>query len=377
MSTRIVFTGDISFSKHFAGAWENPALLSADVLRYLEGADHVVANVECPLTAREIRSARVLNHACAPEAGAFLSTHGIRNWSLANNHIMDCGAEGLADTVACAAENGCTTVGAGADEAAAAQPLMLGNDVRIGILSLAKPWTYLRAGAGQPGALTWEHTALVRKQIAGLRKKGADWIVVIAHGGDEYAPVPLPYMRKTYHSLLQMGADLVVAHHPHVVQNYELPEQNKAIFYSLGNFIFDTDNQREFAHTDTGILLGIDFRKDGFSFDHLALKINRTDHTVESGETPAIFTEITAADYEKIWPLSAKYFYPVDLKNRKTLHKKMQKYKGPLLLIHELAVCRHRREREIQQGRALSLLGKWKSAGCQAVVRYIKGEKAS
>lgn len=376
MATRIVFTGDISFSKYFESAWKTPDVLSPEIREYLRDADFVLANVECPLTGRSIRSERVLNHACSPEAGAFLRENGILYWSLANNHIMDCGAEGLADTIRCAEENGCKTVGAGADEREAARPLMLGTDVRIGILSLAKPWTYLKAGSEKPGALTWEHTALIRERIAGLRRDGADWVVVIAHGGDEYASVPLPYMRENYHALLAAGADVIVAHHPHVVQNYELPEKNKAIFYSLGNFIFDTENQRGFAHTDEGILLGIVFEKGSFRFDSLALKINRADNTVETGETPAVFTEIKAKDYAKVWPLAARYFYPVDLRNRKTLHKKISKYSKPVLFAHEIAVCKHRRERDIQRGRALSLLGKWKKAECREVIRYIKGEDA-
>ena len=110
MATRIVFTGDISFSKYFESAWKKTDVLSPEIRQYLRDADFAVANVECPLTDRSIRSERVLNHACSPEAGAFLRENGILYWSLANNHIMDCGAEGLADTIRCAEENGCNDI---------------------------------------------------------------------------------------------------------------------------------------------------------------------------------------------------------------------------------------------------------------------------
>ena len=66
---------------------------------------------------------------------------------------------------------------------------------------------------------------------------------MVYHGGDEFFHVPMPYIRKQLKGYLDWGCDIVVAHHPHVVQGYEMLGK-KAIFYSLGNFIFDTDYQR-------------------------------------------------------------------------------------------------------------------------------------
>ena len=71
-----------------------------------------------------------------------------------------------------------------------------------------------------------------------------------------------------------MGADIVLSHHPHVPMNYEIPKEGKAIFYSLGNFIFDTDYQRSQYYTEKGILLRLDFTKDDFSFEAFGLNIN-------------------------------------------------------------------------------------------------------
>ena len=69
---------------------------------------------------------------------------------------------------------------------------------------------------------------------------------------------------KKLKKLLSFGADIIVAHHPHTVQGYE-KINNKMIFYSLGNFIFDTDFQRAQKGTDKGIVLKIEFTKDEFS----------------------------------------------------------------------------------------------------------------
>ena len=91
------------------------------------------------------------------------------------------------------------------------------------------------------------------------------WCVVIAHDGEEFTSLPMPYTRDRYIKYLEFGADIVVAHHPHVPMNYELFDNNKAIFYSLGNFIFDTDYQRSQFNTEKGVLLKLIFTDSCFS----------------------------------------------------------------------------------------------------------------
>jgi poly-gamma-glutamate synthesis protein (capsule biosynthesis protein) len=104
-----------------------------------------------------------------------------------------------------------------------------------------------------------------------------------------------------------MGADLVVCHHPHVPMNYELVG-DKAIFYSLGNFIFDTDYQRAQYNTDIGVLLKLNFTETEFSFEPMGIRIVRGEERIEKGELPRIFTNVTADEYEKLSPLAAKMF---------------------------------------------------------------------
>ena len=90
---------------------------------------------------------------------------------------------------------------------------------------------------------------------------------MVTHEGHEFSQIPMPYLRNKYHRFLEYGADIVVGHHPHVVQNYE-KVGDKIIFYSLGNFIFDTDYQRLQNYTENGILLKLSFTQDSYSWEH-------------------------------------------------------------------------------------------------------------
>lgn len=367
---RIVFTGDIAFSQVFKDGWKGAGCLSDDVAAYLRGADRVVANVECPLTSSEIQSDRPLNHAGDPQAGEYLARMNIKTWSLANNHMMDCGVSGLRDTLRCARDNGCDAIGAGENEQEALRAAIYGDTVKVGVLSTAGGWEHIKAGPDKPGTMTLKKQKLIARAIQELKKK-VRWVVVVSHAGDEYCNIPLSSRRSMYLKLLDMGADVIVGHHPHVVQQYEYVGE-KLIVYSLGNFIFDTENQRKYQHTDTGMLLGINFGADGFVMDSLPVHIDRTEHKVEKGTVPAIFQNITAEEYKKLWPLSARVFYPTDLRNHKTLSKrKLYKYKFLVFLL-EVYKCRHSNYRSLHFGRFLSLWSPWKESTLQDVVEYIK-----
>ena len=94
----VAFTGDIAFSKYFTGAYERD-FISNEVKDFLRNSDHVVANVEGCITAGNFARPGGLKHATSPDAIPTLLDLGAKIWTLANNHTMDCGAEGLEDTL--------------------------------------------------------------------------------------------------------------------------------------------------------------------------------------------------------------------------------------------------------------------------------------
>ena len=128
---------------------------------------------------------------------------------------------------------------------------------------------------------------------------------MVAHAGDEFSPLPMPETREIYHQYIQMGADIVVGHHPHVPENYEIFE-NKIIFYSLGNFIFDTDYQRIQQQTDTGVLVRLSFTEDSYTWQAMCIHINRNKLRIEHCNLPHIFTNIIFQQYARVWKYAAR-----------------------------------------------------------------------
>ncbi|MBQ8358518.1 MAG: CapA family protein [Oscillospiraceae bacterium] len=121
-----------------------------------------------------------------------------------------------------------------------------------------------------------------------------------------------------------MGADVVVGHHPHVPENYEVLENGKIIFYSLGNFIFDTNYQREHLYTDIGVLLKLKFTEEKVEFEAVGIQIIRGDERIDTAPLPDIFTNIPAEEFERLAPLAAKAF--VLEEQRKMIFLKPQRF---------------------------------------------------
>ena len=144
----------------------------------------------------------------------------------------------------------------------------------------------------------WDNYKVIKEKINEIKSQ-CDYCVVVVHGGEEFTQIPLPYARKRYKKYLKFGADYVVGHHPHVPQNYE-SFGSKIIFYSLGNFIFDTDYQRQQRNTDIGVLLKLKFEKGNSSFSSLSTKIDRENCLVVDTEPLFIFQDIDEKTYNKI-----------------------------------------------------------------------------
>ena len=107
---------------------------------------------------------------------------------------------------------------------------------------------------------------------------------------------------------------MVVGHHPHVPENYELFEHGKAIFYSLGNFIFDTDYQRVHRCTDLGVLLKLTFTEEAMDFEAMGIRILRGEERIVKAPLPDVFTNIPAEEYELLAPLSARAFVAEEMR---------------------------------------------------------------
>ncbi|MBP9996890.1 MAG: CapA family protein [Lachnospiraceae bacterium] len=325
-STSLIFTGDIGFDKYMDKKWTDKGLLSNKILDFLNSGDHVIANVEGALSDGDKQllsnSVASLMHSMNPEVASFLQDIGADIWNIANNHIMDVGPKGMEDTLREADRHGAYTIGAGMNIGQAATPLFLDEAGGIGMFGVGYQRGCKKATEDIPGSFSWSDMDRIRDTIAHIKQK-CRWCIVVAHGGEEFTSLPSPYTRDRYIEYLNMGADIVVSHHPHVPMNYETFD-GKAIFYSLGNFIFDTDYQRVQFNTQKGVLLKINLDAKGFNFEPMGIKIDRENEKVVEGELPLIFEDVKEDEYNLLEPLAAKAF--VDNTKRQQIFLNPDKY---------------------------------------------------
>ena len=322
--TSVIFTGDIGFDRYMARHWEDEKLLDDDTLAFFRSADHVAANVEGALIdAVDDGSRGVFFHSMDPAAACLLEKIGADIWCIGNNHTMDAGREGVISTRALAEQMGCRTIGAGLNEVEASQPIYLEEAGGIGMFGVAYMAECIPATATESGIFRWDDMDYIAERIAEVKAR-ARWCVIVSHGGEEFTSLPSPYTRDRYLKYLELGADVVVAHHPHVPENYEFFDDGKAIFYSLGNFIFDTDYQRAHLYTDIGVLLKLIFTEEKLDFEARGIRIVRGEERIEAAPLPEIFTNVPAEEYALLAPLAAQAFVKEDM--RKMIYLEPQRF---------------------------------------------------
>lgn len=306
--TSLVFTGDIGFDKYMYGKWDNENLISTEILDFLQNADHVITNIEGPIAEAEQNTVssgvQQLLHTIDPKAIKVLKKMNADIWNICNNHIMDAGPYGIESTLEIARKFGAKTIGAGMNIYEARTPVILDEAGGIGMFGVGYQRACRKADIDKAGCYSWSDLDEIQKSIDEI-KSTCRWCIVVAHAGEEFTPLPSPYTRERYRKYLEMGADIVISHHPHVPMNYETVG-DKIIFYSLGNFIFDTDYQRSQFNTDIGLLIKLNFTENEFNFEPMGLRIVRGEEKVIKDNLPRIFVDVQEEEYNLLAPLSAK-----------------------------------------------------------------------
>ncbi|MDQ7818394.1 MAG: CapA family protein [Melioribacteraceae bacterium] len=156
--------------------------------------------------------------------------------SLANNHILDWGVEGINTTQSMLSDLNIKTFGAGTNESNSRKPLILTvKSIKLGFLSYCKKGEYSSRGDSPGSAQIVKENIL--NDIEQLRRK-VDHIFIILHWGVEFSDYPYPDDIILAHDIINAGASCIIGHHPHVVQGLEI-YNGKPIFYSLGSFIYN------------------------------------------------------------------------------------------------------------------------------------------
>lgn len=284
----LMFGGDVTLSdrvkRRLGGDW------SAALAQFPESrsVDVAMVNLENPITdADRKRSGKRFNFRAEPESVAALEAGGIDLVTLANNHTMDYNRPGLLDTLAALDQSDIHAIGAGENITEARRPKILDvKGQRIAYFGYYNAHWHA-ATETSAGTNPRENEALAA-DIQAVRDQ-VDWVVVNFHWGEELARYPAPYQRSIARRAIDAGADLVVGHHPHVLQGAEV-YKDRAIVYSLGNFIFGGHSRSTY---DTAVLK-VALRDRQMKVDFVPVRVQNYQPRVAQGDrAKEILQELT------------------------------------------------------------------------------------
>ncbi len=199
--------------------------------------DFIFANLETPITKR---GAPVVEKPyifrVRPEDAACLRHIRIDAVSIANNHLMDYGTEGMADTITALNRMNIRHTGGGRNLDKARRPVILkyaGTSIVI-LAYCSRPPEEYYATKSLPGIAPL-NLDYIREDIAAWKRENT-FVVISLHWGIEQTDIPQSYQIRTAHAIMDAGADAIIGHHPHWPQGIEM-YRGRPIVYSLGNFI--------------------------------------------------------------------------------------------------------------------------------------------
>ena len=242
----LFFVGDIMLgrgveymiNKEGKGDFRFPFLEIADELKK---SDILFANLEGPISNKGIKVGSIYSFRFNPKAIEGLIYADFNILSLANNHMLDYQRIALEDTMNLLKENNIDYIGAGFNKKEAfSLKIKEIKDTEIGFLAYtnlgSENW---KAGEKNSG-MAWINEDDIGKVTEDIKKakEKVDVLVISLHAGEEYKKNPTPFQISFAESCIENGADLVIGHHPHIIQEIKRYEDGW-ISYSLGNFIFD------------------------------------------------------------------------------------------------------------------------------------------
>lgn len=257
---KFLFTGDIALVGSAESTEQSTygLKLSEEVKKLFGQGVFSVINLEAPLTISNRPISKTgPNIKSNPESIRLLKDLNVNLACLSNNHIRDYGDQGVLDTIYHCKANNIATVGAGRNLHEASKPYIIEkNNHSYAILNFSEQ-EYNTAQEEIAGSNPDDEIHIWRS-INELKRVNIETIIVVMHGGKEMHPHPTPEQMKLYRFIIDIGADLVVGHHSHVLGGYEIYKE-RPIVYSLGNFIFDEEGNSEAWYT--GAILKIEFQK--------------------------------------------------------------------------------------------------------------------
>lgn len=288
MDLTIAFCGDVMLGGEVAARMGRSTVSAwlEQVSGAWRDADLLIGNLESPCVSRarpvEGPLPEIIFHASAGRVEE-LAAAGFGAVSLANNHILNCGADGLRETMAALQRCGVHYAGAGLNLREALRPALI--PVRGGIVGLVAFCYGPPAGRNTAGAAPHDRSCM-REALRRARRQ-ADIVVAALHDGLEYSDVPPSETRARFRFLAENGADIVVGHHPHVLQGLEWVGK-VPVAYSLGDFLFHNSlrevAERNFRRMAMGLYAPEEIARDQEKFSRgaiLAVRISGAQRSAE------------------------------------------------------------------------------------------------
>ncbi|MBK8946002.1 MAG: CapA family protein [Ignavibacteriae bacterium] len=195
----------------------------------------------------------------------------------ANNHANDQGIDGIKRTIDELKKVNIVSLGTTIPEdSLESYNLFVRKGLKFGILSYTYGTNYKNSNKNPEKFINIIDTIKIKNDIENLKNKHADLIIIYFHFGNEYSRTVSKYQRKIVDQSIKYGADVILASHPHVIQQFEKFKTNKSnldsaiVTFSLGNFI---SNQR-WRYSDGGIILNFDITKNIFTDSVYVSNIN-------------------------------------------------------------------------------------------------------
>jgi poly-gamma-glutamate capsule biosynthesis protein CapA/YwtB (metallophosphatase superfamily) len=290
---KIIVVGDIMLSRTVEQKmieyqdYKYPFLKTVEIT---SNADIIFGNLETTIMPGRIINSGEMIFRTDPKSVEGLKFAGFNVLGLANNHIMNFSRAGLASTIRILNENNILHTGAGLSIEEIYKPAI--KNIR-GIKFAFFAFTYnfdQRKSSGEIYGVA-DMSIEKMKGLVGKAKLENDIVIVSMHAGTEYMPYPNKHQKEFARSAIDAGADLVVGHHPHVVQTVE-KYKDKYIIYSLGNFIFDQMWSNE---TRLGAIAEINFKDkkvDSMNFIPIKIYDYAQPIVLEGGEKEAILERL-------------------------------------------------------------------------------------
>lgn len=224
LGTDVNFNPDTSLNAYYNARGAD--YFFQNVRPILEKDDLTIVNMEGTLTTEEQREDKTYAFKGPPEYAAILSGSSVEAANLANNHSRDYGEKSYTDTITALEGAGIATFGFERAD------VMVIKGVKVGLTGIYELAEHM------------EKQQQVKENIAALKEAGAQLIIVNFHWGIEREYVPNDTQKALARLAIDEGADLVIGHHPHVLQGVE-KYKGRYIAYSLGNFCFGGNSNPE------------------------------------------------------------------------------------------------------------------------------------